>query len=504
MTPTSSSRPATWLNAGIGLLGGAVASISLPPFGFWPMAPLGVAILLLALEDHTLGRRALCGFAFGLGLFVPGLWWAQHFNWYGAAILTAMEAAFFALGAALVMPGRGRTLSALGALVLLEALRETWPLGGLPLGGLPLGQADGPLVDVARLAGPFGLMLVVVLSGAGIRALVATLAARDEGGAEMGLRSTLSAVLLGSVVMIALLAAAAPSGGPSRGARSVAAVQGGGQRGTSVEQVPSSTVTRAALKALKGVPVGTQLTVLPEDVVALPGPLAGSAQDAVLSQAARALRTTLVVGITSNVATQQFRNYVAVYGPSGALLGEVEKVHRVPFGEYVPARGFFSHLADVSGVPRDAIAGSHTELLETPAGRLGFLISYEVFFADLSAGELAQGAQLLVVATNTTSYPSSQMPSQELAAAEIQAVERGRDLVQASPTGFSALINRSGDVLERSSLSAPSVLTGQLQLYDGQTLYSRLGDWPLLVLAALCLAAGQLRGRLGQGRRAQS
>ena len=66
-----------------GLLGGIVASMSLPPFGFWPVGILGVAMLLLACEEHAISRRSLTGFAFGLGLFVPGLWWAQHFNCCG-------------------------------------------------------------------------------------------------------------------------------------------------------------------------------------------------------------------------------------------------------------------------------------------------------------------------------------------------------------------------------------------------------------------------------------
>ena len=93
----SSSTPPSLLVAG---LGGLIAAASLPPFGFWPMGPLGVAMLLLALEDHAWSRRAATGLIFGLGLMVPGLWWAQHFNWYGAVALMVIEAMFFAAGAA--------------------------------------------------------------------------------------------------------------------------------------------------------------------------------------------------------------------------------------------------------------------------------------------------------------------------------------------------------------------------------------------------------------------
>jgi len=287
--------------------------------------------------------------------------------------------------------------------------------------------------------------------------------------------------------------ALAPSGGPALALRTVAAVQGGGPRGTSAEQVDPATVTKAHLKALAKVPKGTQLTVLPEDVVGLSRPLRGSWQSKALSSAAHSLSTTLLAGVTTPGGPTSFHNFVVAYGPRGQVLGAVEKVHRVPFGEYVPARSLLSHIADLSGVPKDAIVGTQPEILTTPAGRLGVLISFEVFFSDRSGDAVAHGATLLVVPTNTTSYPTSQMPAQELAAARLQAVERGRDLVQASPTGYSAIINNKGTVVARSSLSAQDVLLGTVALRSGATPFSSVGSWPTLVLAAACLLAGQLR-----------
>jgi apolipoprotein N-acyltransferase len=140
-------------------------------------------------------------------------------------------------------------------------------------------------------------------------------------------------------------------------------------------------------------------------------------------------------------------------------------------------------------------------VLATPAGRLGVLISFEVFFADRSGEAVGHGAQLLVVPTNTTSYPSAQMPAQELAAARLQAVERGRDLVQASPTGYSAIIDNVGTVRARSALSAPGVLLATVSLRGGQTAFTRLGAWPVELAALVLLVAGQLRARLPGRRR---
>ena len=487
---TSSTPPSLLVAA----LGGLIAAASLPPFGFWPMGPLGVAMFLLALEDHPWSRRAATGLCFGLGLLVPGLWWAQHFNWFGAVALMAIESLFFAAAAIATCPGRGRTLSAIGALTLAEAARESWPLGGLPIGGLPLGQVGGPLLPIARLAGPAGMVMAVVVVAAGARIVTTGLAARSAHAPDAARRFVHGLGLLGLVVIVAVIGATSTNGGPGRRV-SVAAVQGGGARGTSAQQTNPEGVTRAQLAAAQHVPTGTRLTVLPEDVVGLPGSLRGSWQLVALRAQARRISTTLLAGVTSPVGSTRFANTVVALGPTGRIIGSVTKVHRVPFGEYVPARSLVSRVADLSAVPRDATVGTRPEVLLTPAGHLGVLISFETFFSSLGATLVAHGADLLVVPTNTTSYPGTQMPAQELAAARLQAVEHGRDLVQASPTGFSALIRSDGTVLAQSDLSRQIAVTGILERRSGRTILDALGDWPVLLLAAGCLVIGQIRAR---------
>ena len=341
---TSSTPPSLLVAA----LGGLIAAASLPPFGFWPMGPLGVAMFLLALEDHPWSRRAATGLCFGLGLLVPGLWWAQHFNWFGAVALMAIESLFFAAAAIATCPGRGRTLSAIGALTLAEAARESWPLGGLPIGGLPLGQVGGPLLPIARLAGPAGMVMAVVVVAAGARIVTTGLAARSAHAPDAARRFVHGLGLLGLVVI--------------------------------------------QLAAAQHVPTGTRLTVLPEDVVGLPGPLRGSWQLVALRAQARRISTTLLAGVTSPVGSTRFANTVVALGPTGRIIGSVTKVHRVPFGEYVPARSLVSRVADLSAVPRDATVGTRPEVLLTPAGHLGVLISFETFFSSLGATLVAHGA----------------------------------------------------------------------------------------------------------------
>jgi apolipoprotein N-acyltransferase len=317
-------------------------------------------------------------------------------------------------------------------------------------------------------------------------------------------RLALDAAVVAAVVILAAVSSAAPDGGGSTGSLRVALVQGGGRRGTSQTEVPPPVVFDAQARA-SGALLGSagaarpDLVVWPENVVALTGPLRGSPQAAFLSELAQSLHATVLAGVTITRSPTTYRNEVVVWGPDGSVVATYEKVHRVPFGEYVPLRGLFAHVADLSGVPRDAVAGTGNGLVRTPAGPLGLLVSFEVFFADRSIPSVQAGAELLVVPTNTSSYASGQVPAQELAAARVQAVQTGRDLVQAAPTGYSAAVDNHGRVLQRSELGVRQVLSAVVERRVGSTLYVRVGDLPL-VAGSAALVAGTWLMRLGRRR----
>ncbi len=442
-----------------------------------------------------LRARLWAGWLAGLGCYAIGLFWAQTFNWYGALVLILVEALFFALAAGLTPPDRGRALAFVGACTVAEAIRMTWPFGGLPLGGVFLGQARAPLLELARLGGPLLITAGVWAGGVVATSLASWLWAHRRSHGRPGLIA--AAVMLGGLVALIVAGDVAADGGhPIRTLR-VALVQGGGRRGVSKNEVSQTMVYRAQLATMRGV-AGThptpELVLWPEDVVALDRPLAGSPEAAVLSGLARQLDTTLVVGVTEPGPTPAtFYNRIVTWGPRGNVVAVFEKVHRVPFGEYVPDRSFFAHFADLSGVPSDAIPGHGTGLMRTPAAPLGLLVSFEVFYASRSHSSVRAGAQLLAVPTNTSSYGTSQVPTQEIAASIVQAVQTGRDLVQASPTGFSAAVTNRGVVVERSDLGRRQLLTVTVALRSGMTPYDHWGDLPVLIGAALALVAGWLR-----------
>ncbi len=526
------------LVAGVGL------ALSLPPWGWWFLAFPSAAIFYRRLEGLPLRSRILAGWMTGIGCYGIGLFWAEAFNWYGAVVLIALESLALAGAAGMTTPRLGRLPSFVGANVLFEALRMSWPFGGLPIGGVFLGQADGPLVVLARIGGPT-LLTAAVWAGGAVLGELATVVVRElrpllarrasatldaragqpDASRHPGRPAGISAhwplpVSIPTLAALAALigftswAAVAPDGGPPVGHLRVAAVQGGGRRGTSATEVPPAQVFSAQLAATAELhrrlatdppPAGhVALVVWPEDVIALDRPLAGSGAAATMGAVAKELRATVVAGVTIDTSATTYRNEAVAWAPSGRIVASYEKVHRVPFGEYVPFRGFFSHLANLSAVPRDAIPGHGSGLMRTPAGPLGILVSYEVFFASRGRAATRAGAEMLVVPTNTSSYATSQIPTEELAADRVQSVAEGRDLVQASPTGYSALVTNGGTIVARTVLGARAILVGALGLRTGATVYERVGDLPVLLGAACALVGGWATGWSTKKRRSAS
>lgn len=511
------TQASTWQRLLVAIAGGALIGLSLPPIGWWPMAVAGVAAIAWALADRRLRGRLLIGWLAGIGQFSISLFWAIQFNTAGYIALAIIEAVGIALACAVVPPWRGRLPALAGAFTLAEAGRQTWPFGGLPLGGLALGQASGPIGLDARVGGPLLVVGVTVLAGAALAAVVPQSLARRARRHAAGKsaddeilptsakgRNLAAGIGLVAAVALVVLAAVAPdgasggtsnTGGSTSGSTAgrttfrVAIVQGGGKRGLDQLQVPPSEVFAAAVRATTKVPPGVQMILWPEDVVALQRPFVGSTAETQLAGIARAHHATLLAGVTYPVGATQFRNEIVALSPSGALVATFEKVHRVPFGEYVPWRSFFSHLANLKDIPRDAIPGTGSGLIVTPAGRAAVLVSYEVFFANRGRSGVRAGGQIILVPTNTSSYANNQAPAQEIAASRLQAIEEGRYVLQAAPTGYSAVLDNDGRLLQRTPLSSQAILTADVPLLGGATWYERAGDLPVLV-AALALVLG--------------
>jgi apolipoprotein N-acyltransferase len=362
------------------------------------------------------------GGAAGFGLYLPGLWWMRDFSLPGYVVASLLQVAILALALSAV----ARMVAFPAALVVAEAVRGAWPFGGLPISGIDLGQVDGPLAGAARLGERLLLVALVGVAGAGLAALARR-------------RWPPAIAAIAAVAVVAALGAVAPDGSGD-GTIRVAAVQGGGPRGVRAVSRDPRPVLERHVEATRRVQTPVDLVLWPEDVVDLEEELAGSRVDEELAGLARSLGTTLVAGVVEEDGSgRRFRNAAVVYGPDGARVDRYDKVHRVPFGEYVPFRDLFDAVADLSAIPRDAIPGEGAGMVDTPSGRMGVLISYEVFFPERARDAVRAGGRLLLVPTNASSYRDEQIPAQEVAVARLRALATGRWVVQAAPTGYSAI-----------------------------------------------------------------
>jgi apolipoprotein N-acyltransferase len=457
-----------------GLVAGLLLTASIPPFGWWILGLAGAALLADTLVRCSPRLRLLAGAACGLTLYGIGWWWMSEFTGPGYVLAVLIEMVILSLACLVV--ARGRSWAVPAALVLAEFARDRFPFGGVPLAGLPLGQVGGPLVPAARIGGQ---LLVVALIGAAGVALVALVG-----------RRWLLATGAMAVVVAFPLAGVLVHPTHTSGSLRAAAVQGGGRRGLRAVFRNPLDVFEAQLQASDRVRRPVDLVVWPEDVIDTDH-VAGSPEDRAMAALARRLDATVVAGIVEDAGPDHFANAVIAWSPEGRMVARYDKVHRVPFGEYIPFRGVVRHFADLTAVPRDALAGHGTGVLRTPAGRLGVAISYEVFFADRARAAANHGASVLLVPTNASSFSTGQVPAQELAAGRLRALETGRSVVQAAPTGYTAVVDWRGRVLAHSDLGRPAVVARQVDRRAGTTPATWLGDGPLAV-AAMAVAAAAL------------
>lgn len=468
--------------------------LALPPFGWWPLGPAAVALLGAALRGQPLPWRALIGGGAGLVLFGLTLRWAVIFTVPGYVLLVSSQAAFLALAAALAPPRRGALLALPGTVVLVELVRHRWPLSGLPLSGLDLSQAEGPLRSLAALGGPLSLLLATAVVG-----VLVLVTVRGPGMARRILAASCAVAALAAVVLLPTR----PGTSAIPGTLRVATVQGGGVRGVPEVRADPAAVFDRHVDASAGIDGPVDLVLWPEDVVDLHGPFAGSPQHEALVTLARRLGATVVAGVVVDAdpqsdarAVRRFRNLAVAIAPDGSITDLYDKVIRVPFGEYVPWRSLVDRIADLSLIPRDAVPGTGPGTLTTPAVKLGVSISFEGMFARHARAAVRDGASLLLIPTNAASYVTADVPAQQVAAANLRALETGRSVLVAAPTGPSAIVDAAGTVLARSELERPAVLEQTVQRRGGLTPYARLGDTPAAAVAAgLVIAAGAMANR---------
>jgi len=229
--------------------------------------------------------------------------------------------------------------------------------------------------------------------------------------------------------------------------------------------------------------------VWPENVVDVPE-FAGSAELGLIAEQAARIGAPFAVGVTEDAGPAHFLNAEIVVAPDGTITSRYDKVRRVPFGEYMPLRGLLSAIgAPTDLVPRDAVAGTGPAVLTLPSGlRIGVVISWEVFFGGRANEGVVHGGTMILNPTNGSSYTWTVLQSQQIASSRLRAVEQGRWVAQAAPTGFSAFVDPGGHVHDRTSISEQAVIERTVTTATDRTWYSHLGTIPFVALAAAGLA----------------
>jgi len=212
----------------------------------------------------------------------------------------------------------------------------------------------------------------------------------------------------------------------------------------------------------------------------------------------------LLAGGTRPGEPGTFINYNVLFDPTGEMIGEYQKQHPVPFGEFVPFRRVLEFVPQLAQVPNDMLRGPGPIVFTVDIGGvrgvLGSVISFEGAFARHARAEVKAGAQLLVVATNEASFGVGPASDQLIGMVRMSAVSLGVDVVHAAVTGRSTLIRADGSIGKTTDLFMRDLLTGSVNLQDApRTLYVVAGDWVQL-LAILAGGAVILTTLMGPTR----
>lgn len=476
------------------LLSGVFLALSFPRLDLAPLAWVGLVPLLMVSNR----RPFASGFAAGVGFYGPVLYWLNivmvnyghlHPVLSGAAYLMLIGylASFFGIAtwAAHRLKerlGLGFPLTLPVVWVALEFLRSYF-LTGFPWAMLGYSQHSLlPLIQSADLLGPYGLSYLLVLSNVTLALLIGYFARRTTTPFP---RLALTITLLLAVGNFAY-GQIRLQRQPDHREATLQTVLVQGDIDQSLKWDPAyqwGTIDIYKRLSLLPQDKSVQLIVWPESAVPFffqePGVLSDQVRQVAVHR-----RAWLLFGSPAYEDINRRRHYLNsafLLSPSGEDLGRSDKVHLVPFGEYVPLKSFFPFIDKLVVGIGDFSPGTISPL-PMNGHKIGVLVCFEGIFPELAREYVRRGSDLLVNITNDAWFGKSSAPFQHLAMARFRAVENRVWLARAANTGISALIAPSGRITARTSLFERVALSGTVGLGAQSTLYNRFGD----VFPTLC------------------
>ncbi len=489
---------------------GLAAALAFEPYHWVLLLPLAVAALSYCSVAGSLRRGFWLGAVFGAAFMLVLLPWLQVIGWYAWLPLALVEGLFYGLaGLATAAVSRLRwwPLWAASSWVLVELLRGSVPFGGFPWGRLVFATEDTPVAPWIAWAGPAAVTAVVALLGT-------TLA-----WAALEVRRVRARALLGAAAACALAvapgldpvapAAAAPTGPNVRVATVQGNVPGKGLEAFAERRAVLDNHATATERLAERIQAGTarqpDLVVWPENSSDI-DPYADASARSEIADAARAVHVPLLMGaVVGDRPDDGWYNRAIVWSADGQPGAYYDKTHPVPFGEYIPLRGFLApRIPALDQIPSDMIAGPSPGLLQVGPARVGVLMCFEVAYDGLVRDLVRGGAGLLVVPTNNATYTGTGQVEQQFAMSRLRAIETGRYVVVASTNGISGVIAPDGHVVDRAPERRQAVLEDAVTLRSGLTAGVRLGPWVEGVLVAtslISLTTGLLLGYRRRSRR---
>ncbi|TNJ39979.1 apolipoprotein N-acyltransferase [Phaeobacter sp. B1627] len=486
---------------GLGFGAGALMAQGLAPVAFaWagPLALYVVAVLFRAIG--TAQRAGWLGWVFGAGYFSVGLSWitepfqvdAAAHGWMAPFALVGLAgglALFWALAfwcAAGLARGGWSVVALVGTWSLAE-LARAYVLTGFPWAGL------------AQLALPGDVVLRLVpwvgAQGAGLLLLLSVLPLvylRPSHG---------TALIPGAAVAVLAIVAAPPD--PKdlpRTDKTARLVQPNApqdekwrpeKRWLFVDRMLQLTAARGDGDGREGTAVARpDLVIWPETAIPT---LQNHIEDVTPALVAAAGGAELLYGIQRE-ENGRYYNSAVVMSAEGEALDIYDKVHLVPFGEYMPLPYVWERLG-VFGLAARAAAGyapgARHKVLETSLGRALPLICYEGVFAQ-DVGSAPSRPDFLVLMTNDAWFGTYSGPYQHLVQAQLRAAEQGLPMLRVANTGVSAMIDPYGRIRDFIGLNTSGFIDTNLPLPLRPTFYSRSGDWPVLLTALLLVVGATL------------
>lgn len=476
----------------IALLIGVITPFAFAPVGFFPLAIVTPAILLLLWLGATPAQALKQGFLFGIGMFGVGVSWVfisihefGNTNVPLAALLTLLFIVILAAYPAITgyLLKRYFSLSLKASLfifpalfVLMEWLRG-WAFSGFPWLILGYSQIDSPLAGYIPIIGEFGVSFLILLTSA--LSVYAIKSAKY-------IYPTLALILIwGLGFTLTKIEWTAPNN--SKWYR-VALIQGDIPQELKWSPGYLDKTLKTYLRLTRP-QWDKDIIVWPESAIPTAFHYVADFLDA-LDKEAKEHNTTLITGIpiqeqTKGSFADHFFNSLIVLGHGE---GSYAKRHLVPFGEYVPLQALLRGLIGFFDIPMsDFIPGTITQG-NLKAGNLAIApyICYEIAYAEIVRQNLPQ-AELLVTASNDSWFGNSMAPWQHLEIGRFRAQQAGRYMLFATNSGVSAIIDPKGKIITSIPQFKEAVLTGKVQAMTGATPWVKLGTMPVIILLSLGL-----------------